>query len=261
MQWAMKFSGANGCGFAGQLGPILERRHGFAMKAPFFNGIPGTIFGIDNTISFLARQAEKKPFELSVAVLGGGEIGAILLKHFTTRGYGIHLVNMTFKRHGGVVLSNPDEAKQQLKAADYVINLLPSGDIFLQSGVPELLASQTTVIDFGRPGIPKDQVKVKVVQGNRVQRTRMKFLGALPAGWQRDRFPACSISSILATNFGVMEQNVTRFCDAASNFAFHTALSSPPTQPLHARCSQGLKNIYANIILEDLYSLQDSTTS
>ncbi len=74
--------------------------------------------------------------------------------------------------------------------------------------------------------------------GNRVQRTGMRFAFALPGGWQQKELPACSIPSILASNHGIVEHNLTRFCMAARRVAFQTALAAaaqPAPRPLSAR--------------------------
>jgi len=257
MKWAQKISGAKVCGFAGQLGPILERRHGIAMKAPFFSGIQGTIFGIDNSISFLAKQAEKNPWQLSIAVLGGGDLGEMIEEHFINRGYAVDIVSMTFKRRGGVKIADSSKAEHQLKDADFVINLLPTGDIFLNSGVPELLSSQSTIIDFARPAIPEKKIAVTVLMGNRIKRSGMRFGGVLPGDWRQKEFPACSLSSILASNFGVNEQNITKFCDAARGYSFQTALA-PTVQPIYVPLLTRLQTMGSELLIECRFYLRNA---
>jgi hypothetical protein len=228
MRRALKISGARACGFAGQLGPILERRHGIAMKPPFFSGLQGTIFGADNSISYLAKKTDKPPWQLSIAILGGGELGGMFRDHFVSRGYAVDIVKMTFKRRGGSQITTPEEASEQLSNVDFVINLLPTGDVFLASGVPELLTPQATVIDFARPAINPGTIAAKVVMGNRIRRPGMRFGGALPGDWEQTKFPACSLSSILAPNYNVAVEDNTKFCDSAKNYSFQTALAPLP---------------------------------
>lgn len=247
MKWALKVSGATSCGFAGQLGPILERRHGIPMEPPFFSGLQGTIFGADNTISYLTRQTGKNPWELSVAILGGGDLGAMFQEHFLARGYTAEIVKMTFKRRGGVQITSTEEARKQLEDVDFVINLLPTGDVFLDSGVTGLLSSRATVVDFARPQIPGERINATVVMGNRIQRRGMRFGGALPGDWQQTKFPACSLSSILAANFDIVEQNVTQFCDAARQCAFETALV-PVQQPTQGVFAAKLKTVCSTLV-------------
>ena len=235
MQWIQKISGAKACGFAGQLGPILERRHGIAMEPPFFSSTLGNIFSIDDSISYLAKGLDKRPWQLSIAVVGGGELGGMLQKHFADQGYEADIVDVLFKRRGGVEVKDMDAARGQLESVDFVINLLPTGEDFLSSGIADFLTSSTTVIDFSRPPIPGEKLRAKVVMGNRVQRPGMRFVFALPGGWQQKELPACAMTSILASNYSVIEQNPVKFCAAARKFAFETALAAavrPAPKPL-----------------------------
>ncbi len=238
IQWVQKISGATACGFAGQLGPILEKRHGIEMKPPFFSSTMGNIFSIDDSISFLAGQMNKRPWQLSIAVLGGGELGGTLKDHFSSQGYTTDIVDLVFKRRGGgIKLKDMKIAGSQLDSVDFVINLLPTGDDFLTCGATDFLNESTTVIDFSRPRIPQEQVRAKVFMGNRVQRAGLRFAFALP-GWKQQELPACSIPSILASNYGIVEQNLARFCTAARRMAFETALAAPlqpEPKPLSAR--------------------------
>jgi hypothetical protein len=74
-------------------------------------------------------------------------------------------------------------------------------------------------------------VQANVVMGNRVQRPGMRFAFALPGDWKKDEIPACSMPSILASNFDIIEHNLTKFCLAARHVAFKTALASA-SQPV-----------------------------
>lgn len=231
MLWIKKISGAKACGFAGQLGPILERRHGIAMEPPFFSSTMGNIFSINDSISFLSKSLHKLPWQLSITVLGGGELGEMLQEHFASQGYKANIVDVAFKRRGGVELVDKEATNSQLNNADFVVNLLPTGEDFLNCGIVDLLKDSTTVIDFSRPAIPKEKLQAKVFMGNRVQRPGMRFAFSLPGEWQPKEMPACSMPSILASNFGIVEKNIAKFCVAAREVAFETALASSTTQP------------------------------
>jgi len=242
MKWIQKISGAKACGFAGQLGPILERRHGIAMEPPFFGSTMGNIFSIEDSINFLSKKIDKKPWQLSVGVLGGGELGEMLKEHFSAQGYNADIVDVKFKRRGGVELKDTESASRQLNDMDFVINLLHTGEDFLNSGAADLLKTSSTVIDFSRPPIQEEKLKAKVFMGNRIHRSGLRFAFALP-GWQQEELPACSIPSILAANYGVIEQSLTKFCSAARQFGFETALApvvQPAPTPLFSRL-QSLK--------------------
>ncbi len=226
MTWIQKISGAKTCGFAGQLGPILERRHGIAMKPPFFASTMGNIFSIDDTISYLTEKMKtKKTWELSIAILGGGELGEMLVDHLGSQGYGVKIIDVKFKRRGGVELKDLEVASNQLDRIDFVVNLLHTGDDFIRCKMADLLASSTTVIDFSRPPIPQEKIRSKVYMGNRVQCPGMRFVFALP-GWGQKELPACSMPSIMAANFGIIEQDLAKFCTAARKASFTTAIAA-----------------------------------
>lgn len=230
MKWIQKISGAKTCGFAGQLGPILERRHGIAMEPPFFGSTMGNIFSIEESIAFLGRNMEKKPWHLSIGVLGGGELGEMLQEHFSDLGYDADIVDVKFKRRGGVELKDAAAASQKLERMDFVINLLHTGEDFLNSGAAGFLKPSSTVIDFSRPRIAEEKLQASVFMGNRIQRSGLRFAFALP-GWRQEELPACAMPSILAANYGVIEQNLTKFCSSARQFGFETALA-PSMQPV-----------------------------
>ena len=237
MRWIQRLSGAEACGFAGQLGPILEKRHGIAMEPPFYSSTMGCIFSIDDSISFLAKSLGKRPWQLSIALIGGGELGGMLHEHFTNQGYKTDVVDVTIKRRGGIKVTDIEATGRQLDHADFVINLLPTGEDFLSCGTADLLKPSTSVIDFSRPAIPKEKLQAKIYMGNRVQRTGLRFAFALP-GWHQKELPACSMPSILASIHGIVEQNLTKFCMSARRVAFQTSLAAavqPAPKPLLTR--------------------------
>ncbi|NNK93519.1 MAG: hypothetical protein HKP41_04120 [Desulfobacterales bacterium] len=246
MQWIQKISGAKAIGFAGQLGPILEKRHGIAMEPPFFSSTMGNVFSIEDALYYLAKSENKRPWELSIAILGGGELGEILQEHFSAQGYKVGILDVSFKRRGGVELKQSEANSCALDQVDFVINLLPKGEDFLNSGIINFLRPSTSVIDFSRPRIPREMVQANVVMGNRVQRPGMRFAFTLPGDWKKKEIPACSMPSILASNFGIVEQNVTKFCLAARHAAFGTALASssqPETVPILGRIHLSLRRV------------------
>ncbi len=229
MQWIQKISRASAIGFAGQLGPILERRHGIAMEPPFFASTAGNIFSIDDAVAHLARVCKEgsKPWQLSIAILGGGELGEMLENHLVAQGYNVSNIDVKFKRRGGVEIRDMETARKQLKKIDFVINLLHTGEDFIRCGTGDLLPSSAHVIDFSRPAIEPEKLCCSTHMGNRVQRSGMRFVFALP-GWQQRELPACSLPSIMAARFGVIEQDLAKFCTAARQTAFGTALASEP---------------------------------
>jgi hypothetical protein len=137
-----------------------------------------------------------------------------------------------FTRKGDVKLTNKEEANQQLGAVDIVINLLPRGKDFMDCQLHRRMPATATIVDFSRPPIPTQAIPQKVVMGNRVQRSGMRFCMRLPGGWKRHELPACSMPSLLASLSRVPIKNIEEFRFAARQFQFHTALAGAPVQPL-----------------------------
>ena len=197
----------------------------------------GCVFSIDDSISFLAKSLGKRPWQISIALIGGGELGGMLHEHFTNQGYKTDVVDVTIKRRGGIKVTDIETTDRQLDHTDFVINLLQTGEDFLSCGIADLLRPSTSVIDFSRPAIPKEKLQAKIYMGNRVQRTGLRFAFALP-GWHQKELPACSMPSILASIHGIVEQNLTKFCMAARRVAFQTSLAAtvqPAPKPLLTR--------------------------
>ena len=232
MRWVQRVSGAKAIGLAGQLGPIFERRHNIDMAPPFFTSTMGNIFSIEQTVTSLRRKKNKQPWQTSLAILGGGELGTLLGRHFKTAGYETNILDIQFKRRGGATLVTTESLEKTLNESDFVINLLPTGDDFLGCTILEHLPAACTIIDFSRPALPQAALHQKVVMGNRVSRPGMRFLFSLPGNWQRFELPACSIPSIMAAHFNVSVHNTVTFCRTARNLMFDTASAYPlTTQP------------------------------
>jgi len=225
MQWIQKISGAKAVGFAGQLGPILERRHNIPMVPPFYSSTMGNVFSIEEALNYLASKDNKHPWDLSIAILGGGELGEILKKHFSTQGYAVSILGVKLKRRGGVELKLSETDCRHLECIDFVINLLPTGEDFIGCKITEFLRPSSSIIDFSRPAIPAEGLQQSVFMGNRVHRPGMRFAFSLPGDWQKMEIPACSIPSILAAHFDIVEKDIVNFCRAARQVSFGTALS------------------------------------
>ena len=177
------------------------------------------------------QREGKLPWEISIGILGGGELGELLKEHFSSQGYTVSILDVKFKRKGGVTLQLSETERHQLDHIDFVINLLPTGEDFINCGIAELLDASSSVIDFSRPAIPREQLRARVFMGNRVQRPGMRFMFSLPGDWRKNEIPACSMPSILAANFGIVENDLRKFCRAARQVAFGTALA-PAMEPL-----------------------------
>ena len=235
MLWVRKISGARAIGLAGQLGPIFEKRHGIPMAPPFYSSTFGNIFSIQKAVNHLATTARRKPWEVSVAIIGGGELGEQLVRNLGTDGYRMAMIDVRYTRNGGVRLTDENAADRQLAEVDFVINLLPRGKDFMDCRLHRRIPETAAIIDFSRPPIQKEAVTQKVVMGNRVQRSGIHFFMRLPGGWQSHELPACSMPSLLASLGNLPIGNIEEFRLAARQFEFRTALAGaqvPPRQPV-----------------------------
>ncbi len=233
MLWIKKLTGARTIGLAGQLGPIFEKRHGIPMEPPFYASTHGNIFSIQEAVRHLSETLNKRPWQASVAILGGGELGDQLEEHLSRDGYNLKMVNVRYTRKGDVKLADEAETNRRLQDVDLVINLLPRGIDFMVCRLHERMPESATIIDFSRPQIPADAIAQKVVMGNRVQRRGIHFFMKLPGGWKRHELPACSMPCLLASLTGQTANNISEFRIVARQMAFQTALDGAPI-PLHA---------------------------
>ncbi len=231
MLWVQKLSGAQTIGLAGQLGPIFEKRHGISMDHPFYSSTFGNIFSIQKAVSHLVSFSKKKPWRVSVAVVGGGLLGEELEQHLKDEGYRMSMVDVRYTKKGDVRLTDEEESNRQLDGVDFVINLLPRGKDFLDCRLHHKIPETATIVDFSRPPIPTDAIPQQVVMGNRVQRSGTHFFMRLPGGWKHHELPACCMPSLLATLSGSPIRNIEEFRLAARHFQFHTALAGVQVQP------------------------------
>ena len=242
MLWIKKLSGARTIGLAGQLGPIFEKRHGIPMEPPFYSSTYGNIFSIQEAVRHLATRLKKMPWQVSVAILGGGELGEQLEQYLGDDGYRLSTVGVRYTRKGNVTLADEQKTDHQLKEADIVINLLPRGKDFMGCRLHQRIPEPATIIDFSRPQIPADALAQTVVMGNRVQRRGIHFFMKLPGGWKRYELPACSMPSLLAAMSGQTAGSLEEFRLTARQMVFRTALAGAPL-PLYKRVRVRLRNL------------------
>jgi len=231
MLWVQKLSGAQAIGLAGQLGPIFEKRHGFVIEAPFYSSTYGNIFSIQQAVSHLTTSSGRKPWQVSVSIIGGGLLGEQLEQALDSDGYQLSMIDVRYSRKGDISLTDAKKAERQLGSVDYAINLLPRGKDFLACRLHRMLPETASIIDFSRPPISPDALSQNVVMGNRVQRRGIHFFSRLPGGWQRHELPACSMPALLATLGHLPVQTLEGFHLAARQLQFQTALAAAPLRP------------------------------
>lgn len=232
MRWIQQLTGAKTIGLAGQLGPIFEKRHGIPMEPPFYSSTEGNLFSIKAAVDHLLTSTGERPWQVSVAIVGGGELGEELQQYLGRGGYQTAMVDVRYTRNGDVKLSDEHEANLRLSDTGIVINLLPRGKDFMENRLHERMPHSATIIDFSRPPIQPQAIPQQVVMGNRVQRSGLRFLMKLPGGWQRNELPACSMPSLVAALSGATIVSREQFLDAAKHLTFCTALAERQV-PLH----------------------------
>ena len=229
MLWYKKLSGARAIGLAGQLGPVFEKHLKKQLDPPFYTSTYGNIFSIQSAVNHLVSTAKRKPWQVSLAILGGGELGSQLEKTMSSEGYQVETVDVRYTRKGSVKLVDQELAKKQLENVDFAINLLPRGIDFIDCKMPQQIPEAATIVDFSRPPIKPETIVQKVVMGNRVQRTGLHFFVKLPGGWKRHELPACSLPSLVASVSSIAFSNMEEFSLAARQLSFSTALGHTPT--------------------------------
>ncbi len=228
MHWFRKLAGARTIGLAGQLGPIFSRRHNIPMEPPIFTSIYGNIFSIHEAINWVARQKQSFLRSQKVAVIGGGELGITLQEYLNSQGYNCSIIDVRYTLRGKVVPVQNNDGKEQLRGIDFVVNLMPKGDDFMASGLEKIIPRNAAIIDFSRPAIPADQLVQKVYLGNRVRRSNMRFMFALPGGWKQKQLPACALPSVISAMTGQVTEHLESFCLLARQQSFCTALIDTP---------------------------------
>ncbi len=229
MFWYKKLSGAKAIGLAGQLGPIFEKQLKHPLDHPFYTSTYGNIFSIQSAVNYLVNSSKRKPWQVSLAIIGGGELGAQLEESISSEGYQVETINIRYTRKGNVKLIDEDLVNKQLKNVDFAINLLPRGIDFIDCKMHQRMQESATVIDFSRPQIRPDSIAQNVVMGNRVQKKGLHFFVKLPGGWKRNELPACSLPSLVASVDSLRFSNLEEFNLAARQLAYSTALATPAT--------------------------------
>lgn len=230
MHWIRRLSGARTIGLAGQLGPIFARRHNIPMDPPLFSSINGNIFSIHEAINWVTRQKHSFFYARNIAVVGGGELGGTLQEYLNNQGYQCNTVEVRYTRRGKVVPLQSDENLDTLQDVDFVINLMPKGEDFLESRIHQFISHDTVVIDFSRPAIPVNSLPQEVYFGNRIRRTDLRFIFALPGGWKQRQLPACALPALLTALTGKVNRSLESFCLLARQQAFGTALADVPLE-------------------------------
>jgi len=153
-----------------------------------------------------------------IAIIGGGELAHKLIDQLSGQ---VELIDVRYRRKQGFILADPRLAKEQLLYTTIVVNLLLTGQDFLNIGIIKILPPETIIVDFGRP--PIEITSHSIVIGNRLVHPSIHFWPPLPGGWQSNELPACSLPCILAS-FGDSSEikNIRDFSIIAKFMKFRT---------------------------------------
>lgn len=228
MLWYKKLSGAQAIGLAGQLGPVFEKHLKHPLDHPFYTSTYGNVFSIQSAVNYLVKSSNRKPWQVSLAIIGGGELGSQLEESISSEGYQVETINMRYTRKGNVKLIDEELVNSQLKEVDFAINLLPRGIDFIDCQMHQRIPESATVIDFSRPPIRPESILQNVVMGNRVQKKGLHFFVKLPGGWKRNELPACSLPSLVASVSSLKFSNLEEFNLATRQLSYFTALADTP---------------------------------
>ncbi|GAB6194277.1 hypothetical protein JCM39068_40290 [Desulfocastanea catecholica] len=248
MRWIRRLAGAKTIGLAGQLGPIFSKRHNIPIEPPIFSSINGNIFSIHEAINWAALQKKTFSKQIKIAIIGGGELGETLHGYLSGQGLQSNIVDVRFTRRGNVLAITSCQSEEMVKQANFVVNLLPKGEDFIESNLPKIMGDKTSVIDFSRPAIDQEKLSQKIYMGNRVQRTGMRFVLALPGGWGQKQLPACSLPALLAALTGEINNKLDSFCLHARKQSFSTALLADT--PIRLSNLNGVGEVEGELIAE-----------
>jgi len=226
--WIKKLANAETIGLAGQLGPVFSQRHKIEITHPFYSSTSGNIFSIQEAMSWIGSMTNNFSKRQNVTILGGGELGETLSTFLSNQGHQAFVAQIQYKRRGGVTVKDLHNDNPVFSKADIVINLLTKGEEFIESGVPAILPKHASIIDFSRPAIPPEAIPQAVFSGNRVRCPGMRFMLALPGGWNQKQLPACALPALLAARGKEVQVSIERFCLIARQSAFTTALIDHP---------------------------------
>lgn len=226
--WVARLINAKSVGLAGQLSFIFQKKHHIPMVAPLYSSLYGSVFSLSETIEKAIQsigEADKgeKP---TIGILGKGDISALLARHIADTYHSKPVyIDVKYLKSGRIALKCKDEAIPHLKSFDLLVNMLPTGDHFFQTKCCEYLSDECIIIDFSHPGIHSGLLPHRKHIGNRIQRDGLRFIPSLPGDWEYHTLPACSLASLLASEYDPKWKNFNEFCIQARARGFFVPFS------------------------------------
>ena len=210
-------------GLAGQLGMIFEQRHKIPIEPPLYSSLYGTIFSLSETIDQVITKHLLPENSAVIGILGMGIFRQALQDHLEEKGHHTIPIDLQYTRSGQMRIRHFETVADQLQNAHILVNLLPTGEHFLQTNCHARISKDCIIVDFARPGIPATIPHTRY-QGNRVQRKGIRFLLSLPGDWERHHIPACSLASLLAMKQKPVWGGFSEFCEEAKKQKFFVSL-------------------------------------
>ena len=218
---------ARSVGLAGQLSFIFQRKHRIPIVAPLYSSLYGSVFSLSETIDKVIQShmvsgksgpEGKKPI---IGILGRGEISDLLARHITdTCQIDPVYIDVKYLKSGQIALKNVSEAKPHLNSLNLIVNMMPTGDHFLQTKCYQHLAEECLIVDFSHPGIDSCILSHRKHMGNRIEKPGLRFYPSLPGDWEYHTLPACSLASLLASEEDPQWKNFDEFCCHAKKRGF-----------------------------------------
>jgi hypothetical protein len=191
LEWVRYLVGARAVAIAGRL-PGVIHRHGIGWPARFVTGIKGTVFSIMGAIDVAAARHELRRSHLRIAIVGVGQVGAVLLATLLEAGFDAFGIDP--RPGSGQDVLDGTAASAALNSADMVVALTPRGTDF--EGYLPHLKPGCIVLDDTHPMIRRRPTTVSFYKVA-VEMDGVAFTPTLP-GYKPNSIPGCAVEAIVS---------------------------------------------------------------
>jgi hypothetical protein len=215
LKFTKNVTGAKTIAVAGQ-GPRFFKSH-FPFEQPFVYGLRGRVFSVVETVERVAEMHNIPKAEITVAILGVGEIGEAIIRNLEERGYRAIGIDVQIK-DGRVELCN--EGLKRLKKADLLVVQTPRGD----DVVPyyKNLKKTAILIDDSHPRITVKPGEIRFYKVA-IGRSGVEFKPPLP-GYEKYWIPGCVQESMVVAESGKADLSQEEFNERSKELGFYARL-------------------------------------
>ncbi|HET6490340.1 MAG TPA: hypothetical protein VFG28_11350 [Syntrophales bacterium] len=215
LKFTKNVTGAKTIAVAGQ-GPRFFKSH-FPFEQPFIYGLRGRVFSVVETVERVAEMHNIPKAEITVAILGVGEIGEAIIRNLEEKGYRAVGIDVQIK-DGRVELCN--EGLKRLKKADLLVVQTPRGD----DVVPyyENLKKTAILIDDSHPRITVKPGEIRFYKVA-IGRSGVEFKPPLP-GYEKYWIPGCVQESMVVAESGKADLSQEEFNERSKELGFYARL-------------------------------------